>query len=106
MDNFKVIYKILKHLETALDYEVTDLSVIEPGRLGISRERWEQLLIMMQDDGYITGIITCKALGDDKRHISEPIQPTITIRGMEYLAENSFMKRAANMLRGAVDVIK
>ena len=47
MDNFKVIYKILKFLEVSLDYEQTDVDAISPERLHITHERWEQLLIMM-----------------------------------------------------------
>lgn len=106
MDNFKIIYKILKHMEASLDCELTDLEPISAFRLGISRERWEQLLIMMQDEGYIKGLVLGKSLSDDKRHISQPIEPEITIKGLEYLAENSFMKKAARMVKGAADIVK
>lgn len=106
MNNFKVIYQILKRLEAYLDCEGFDVDTISPFRLGITRERWEQILIMMQDNGYIKGIVVTKNLGDVKRHISEPICPEITIKGLEYLEENKFMRKAANMLKGAVDIVK
>jgi len=105
MDNFKIIYKILKFLEMSLDYEMTDVDAISYQRLGITKERWEQLLIMLQDSGYITGIAVTQSLGDNKRHIAEPITPVITLKGLEYLTENTLLKRAAALLKGAKDMI-
>lgn len=106
MDNFKIIYKILKHLESSMDAESTDIAPISPERLGITHDRWERLLILLQDDGYIKDIETAQALGEDRPHITEPIRPFITLRGLEYLADNSFMRRAAQLLRGTVEIIK
>ena len=105
MDNFTVIYKILKFLESSLDYEQTDIDAISPERIHITRERWEQLLIMMQDNGYVTGIVCTRTASDDKRHIVEPIKPVITLKGLEYLSENTFMKKAANLAKGIKDTI-
>nr|DAF39265.1 MAG TPA: YjcQ protein [Caudoviricetes sp.] len=106
MNNFKVIYRILKYLEASLDCEEFDVEAISPFRLDVTRERREQILIMMQDNGYIKGIVVTKNLGDMKRHIAEPICPEITIVGLEYLEENKFMRKAANMLKGAADIVK
>lgn len=105
MDNFKLIYKILRHLEASLDCEVLDVEAISHNHLGVSYERWEQLLIMMQDAGCIKGLVLGKALSDNRRHIAEPIEPEITISGLEYLEENKFMKKAANLVKGAVDLV-
>ena len=106
MNNFKVIYRILKYLEASLDCEEFDVEAISPFRLDVTRERWEQILIMMQDNGYIKGIVATKNLGDMKRHIAEPICPEITIVGLEYLEENKLMRKAANMLKGAANIVK
>lgn len=38
-------------------------------------------------------------------HIAEPIAPRITLKGMEYLSENTFMKKAANLVKGIKDTI-
>lgn len=105
MDNFKVIYKILKFLEASLDYEQTDVDAISPERLHITHERCEQLLIMMQDNGYVTGIVSTRTASDDKRHIVEPVKPVITLKGLEYLSENTLMKKAANIVKGVKDTI-
>lgn len=102
MDNFKTIYKILKHLESMMDCEETDVEAISHTRLGITRERWEQILILLQKDGYIDGIVSTQIFSDDKPHIIETIKPTITLKGLEYLAENPLLRKAGNMLKGIV----
>ena len=73
--------------------------------LNISFEKWEQMLIIMQDEGYIKGIVTTKSLEDKYNHISEPIYPKITIKGMEYLTSNSFMAKAKDMLKMAGEIL-
>jgi hypothetical protein len=35
-------------------------------------------------------------MSDSSPHVVLPTRPKITIKGMEYLEENSFMKKAAN----------
>ena len=41
MDNFKIIYRILKHLEEHMGEENLDIERISHGRLGISRSTWD-----------------------------------------------------------------
>lgn len=105
MDNFSIIYKILKALEKAMDYEMFDIATISPERLGITRERWEKLLIMLSKSEYIEGIVYDQVLSDYSPHICEPIQPVITLKGLEYLADNSLMKKAANVMKGIKETI-
>lgn len=105
MDNFKIIYRILKYLETSMDCNALSTEAISHIQLGITRERWEQLLIMMQDEGYIRGLVTAQSLSDSHRWIADPVAPEITIKGLEYLAENSFMKKAMNLTKEVKDSI-
>ena len=105
MDNFKVIYKILRELEKNMGNENFSIKSISAEMMKISFERWEQMLILMQDEGYIKGIVTSKALGDKYRHIAQPIQPEITIKGLEYLANNTLMAKAKEMIRMAGEII-
>lgn len=42
MDNFTVIYKILKALEQAMDYDEFDISRISHTKLDISYQRWKK----------------------------------------------------------------
>lgn len=105
MDNFKIIYKILKTLERALDYDEFDSSTLSAERLGISKNRWEQIWITLVKEGYVDGIHCTKELTDKCYHIAESIQPVITLKGLEYLAENSLMSKAAKLAKGITDMI-
>lgn len=105
MDNFKIIYKILRELEKNMGNEDFDVGIISAGKMKISFEKWEQLLILMQDDGYIKGLVLSTELGKMYRHIAEPIKPQITIKGLEYLANNSTIAKAKEMLRMAGEIV-
>ena len=105
MDNFTVVYKILRALEKGMDYDDFDTSAISPERLGITRERWEKILIMLVKSGYVEGIVYDQVLADYGPHICDPIHPVITLKGLEYLAENTLMKKAANVVKGIKDTI-
>ena len=100
MNNFKIIYRILKHLEESMDYEYINTEPISPETLGISKPRWEHIMIMLIQNGYITGVNYIQTLGDEKPRIVEPVKPIITLRGIEYLSENTFMKKASDVLKG------
>lgn len=95
MDNFRVIYKILKYLEAALDCDNPDFGAISAENLGVTKIRRDRLLIMLQDVGYISGLMTIVALDEPGERIYEPIHPNITVRGLEYLNENNIMQRIA-----------
>lgn len=105
MDNFAIMYKILRTLEKALDFEEFDMKTIAPERYGISYRRWEQLMIMLAKSGYIEGVMYEQCITDYGPRIIEPINPIITLRGLEYLADNSMMKKAAEVAKGIKEMI-
>ena len=102
MDNFKVIYKILKTLEKAMDVDEFDTGLISPEALGISQRRWCAIIAMLVENGYIKGVGLMKTMGYETVKVKN-IQ--ITLKGLEYLDENSFMKKAANLAKGIADII-
>ena len=105
MDNFTVIYKILKALEQAMDYDEFDVKQIFHTRLNISYQRWEKIMIMLAKSGYVEGVIYDQCSSDYSPHIEEPIAPVITLKGLEYLSDNSLMKKAANILKGIKEAV-
>ena len=105
MDKFKIIYKILKELERNMGNEDFDNYLISAERMKIPYAQWEHLIILLVDSGYIAGVITSKSMPDKFRHIVEPMEPYITMKGLEYLAENSFMAKAKELLKMAGDII-
>lgn len=103
MDNFKAVYKILSTLEKAMDYPEFDINLISAEKLGISKERWCRYIEMMADTGYIKGIemyidITGELNVDAK-------EMRITLKGLEYLQENTIMQRMYQMAKGIKEVI-
>ena len=87
MDNFVVIYRILKALEASMDFEEFDEQLISPERLGITKERRDKLLIQMQKEGYISGISVVQYVNLASPSVDIPNSISITIKGLEYLAE-------------------
>lgn len=105
MDNFKLIYQILKHLEIHLGEEDLEIDKISHEQLGVSFIRWEALLRMMQEDGYIKGLVYEQTMSDSSPHVVMPIRPKITIKGLEYLSENSMMKKVGDTLKKVKEII-
>ncbi len=103
MDNFKIIYRILRFLEKAMDLEEVDTDRISAEALGISEQRWIAIMEMLIKERYIDGI-SLKRSSDGYTEVSLSA-PRITLRGLEYLQENSLMRKAANLAKGVVDVI-
>lgn len=105
MDNFVVIYRILKALEASMDFEEFDERLISPERLGITKERRDKLLIQMQKEGYISGISVVQYVNLASPSVDIPNSISITIKGLEYLAENSLMTKAANLAKGVAEIL-
>lgn len=102
MDNFRIIYKILKALEKAMDCEEVDVSAISHKSLGISKKRWELILEMLYKEGLIEGIAIIETIGG---HGIKIMDPRITMGGLQFLDENSLMRKASNLAKGIVEVI-
>ena len=66
MDNFKVIYKILRYLEIMMDVSEPDMSPITAECLGLSQERWSNIMGMLIRNGYIEG-------AGAKRYVRTPL---------------------------------
>lgn len=105
MNNFTIIYKILKALEKALDYDEFDISRISAECLNITYQRWEKIIIMLIKSGYIEGIVYDQCCSDYSPKLEHPLCPVITLKGLEYLSENSVMKKAANVVKGIKETI-
>lgn len=103
MDNFNTIYKILSALEKAMDLPEFDISQISPENLKISQERWSRYIEMLADIGYIKGVRVFKNVCGETMIDEQDIR--ITLKGLEYLAENSIMKRIYNTARGIKEIM-
>lgn len=104
MDNFKIIYRILKILENAMGLEEFDKSLISAESLNLSLPLWSRIMKMLADNNYITGIEVWNSFDCNYPKVAA-IKPEITLKGLEYLNENSIMKKIANAAKGIVEVI-
>ena len=101
-DNFTCIYKILRALEKALDYPEFDIEQISYKVLDISKERWNKYIEMMDDAGYIKGVTIKQYVTGETAVICDDI--CITLKGLEYLTENSIMQRIYKTAKGIKDI--
>jgi len=103
MDNFKAVYKILSALEKAMDIPEFGISQIGPEIIGVSEERSARYLEMMVDVGYIKGIAVTRSITGNT--IIRGTDIRITLKGLEYLQENSTMRKMYNAAKGIVETI-
>lgn len=104
MDDFRIIYKILRILQKAMDCEEFDCSQLTAEQLKLSEPRWSRLMTMLVKEGYITGVTTWNSISCGYPRVALT-RPEITLKGLEYLEENSLMKRAADLAKGIKDTI-
>ena len=103
MDNFRVIYRILRYLEKALDYDEPNMDCISAKALKLSDQRWMALMEMLSKEGYIDGFSVQRTV--DGSILISSSMPRITLKGLEYLQENSLMKKAAELAKGVAEII-
>ena len=99
MEDIRAIYKIPKALDRGLDDDELDQSAIGPEALGVSENRRDALLAMLADEGHVGGV-TVRHYPDRPQPVVIIESPRVTLRGLEYLQENSLMRRAADIARG------
>lgn len=99
MDDFRLIYKILRILQRSMDYEELDKTVLSPENLGLTKPKWSRIMAMLLKEGYISGGQTWNAADCQYPRVALA-RPEITLKGLEYLEDNSLMKKAANLAKG------
>lgn len=103
MKEFQIIYRILKIFQKSMDLEEFDKENVSPKRLGLSEPKWCRIMAMLIREGYITGAETWNSADQNYPRVALT-RPEITLKGLEYLEENSLMKKAANMAKGIIDI--
>ena len=107
MEEFKAIYQILEAVRVAMDYEKFDFNNISPERLKITEQKRDELLVLLLKKGYLEGGVMIPLLkkGYLEGGVMIPLyggdvgikwlgKPRITLDGLEYLEENSMMKKS------------
>lgn len=103
-DMFMIIYCILKKL-----YECKKKGIrvcrndISHKRFGIPYSYWIDIMMEMQKKGYVDGVMCRSTKGTGKVLNYDDID--ITFEGIEYLHENSMMKKGAEALKKIKDIV-
>lgn len=103
MDNFKAVYAILTQLEHDMDLPEPDLKRIDHDALGVSELRWARYIEMMLSCGYIEGARVIRNLYGDVNCDCREMK--ITLKGLEYLQENSAMQKVYRTLKGIKETV-
>lgn len=87
-----------------MDSERADISKFDHEQLGVSEERWLKYIAMMKEAGYITGVSITQNMYGETLFDGENIR--ITLKGLEYLSENSIMQRMYKAAKGIHDIVR
>ena len=87
-----------------MDYQAFDLlEQVSPEHLKVSEERYNRYLEMMADVGYIKGVQITKNITGETQIDAEEVR--ITLKGLEYLQENSIMRKMYQTAKGIKEII-
>lgn len=103
MDDFKAICRILKALDADLDLDEPAPEAYSAERLGITGNRRDNLLWMMRREDYADGV-TREEYYDGASHV-DASGIRVTIKGLEYLHDNSMTAKAARAAKGIAEVV-
>lgn len=103
-DYFVLAYRVLRYLyECFKAGERADAELFGPGALGINSGYWVNLMQSLCGEGYITGIAFPSAVGGVSG--AKVYNAKITQKGIEFLQDNSKIKKAAEFLRTVKDIV-
>ena len=103
MDNFKAVYAILRQLEKDMDHSQPCLEKIDHEALGVSETRWTRYIQMMLECGYIADAKVIMTYYGELRCDCQNMR--ITLKGLEYLQENSTMQKLYKAAKGIKEVV-
>lgn len=99
---FSIAYKILSYLKYCYEHgEDPDLNILNASTFEISSNQFYRTLQMLMDDGYIKGLkFTPTKSGNIVNGLD---RICITSNGLQYLEENSMMKKAYKIFKEVKD---
>ncbi|MRH08478.1 head protein [Lactobacillus reuteri] len=101
-DFFTVAYKVLSYLKWCYENgKSPDVDILNADTFNISKVQFGNTLKMLKDHGYIDGVSITRTLNGTL--VIAISNASITVEGLQYLAENSMMKKAYNVLKEVKD---
>jgi len=103
MDHFKTVYRILRFLKDSEQFDEFEGECFTPEYFGLTANQWASTLERMIDDNHIKGVSI--RFGPDGHAAISLAKPRITTKGLEYLEENSLMRKAARLAKGIREIL-
>lgn len=103
-DFHAIVYRILSYIYRQLKSgKLLDPTMISPDELDIEPGYWAFILAELKSNGLTDGYV---AVRDTNRvwKITKLRDAEITMKGIEYLVDNSFMKRAKDEESGCINI--
>lgn len=103
-DYFVVAYRILRYLHECFKTgERAGLDMFGPDALGINNGYWVNMLESLTNEGYITGVEFPTAIGSIRS--AKICDARITQKGIEFLEDNTKIKKAAQFLKSLKEAV-
>lgn len=102
MNTLHIAYKILYSLEHEKKADYMG-KLISPAALDVPEDKWLEVLQTLLDEGYISGVKIGKdVLGNQYADVKHA---KITMKGAEYLSENSVMKKIGQTVTDVITIV-
>ena len=88
-----------------MDYEVLDIRKLSADNLDVTEPKRRALIGKKKKNGYVEGFQAIQYIGDPTPNIEGLEGIRITLKGLEYLEENSLMQKAARLAKGIAEVL-
>ena len=103
MDTLQIVYKILYNLEHKKKADYMG-QLISPTALGVTEDEWLNAIQMLLDEGLIAGVkIRHDILGNTTIDVKNA---RATLKGVQYLHDNSAMKKIAEVATDIITILK
>lgn len=107
-DYHVIVYQVLAYLYQCLkNGSQVDVSMLEPGSIllkQLNEHYWAYIIYNMSETGFIDGVVFAKLDGMRTPHPVDLKDCIITPQGIEYLCDNSFMKKAKAFLKDMKEI--
>lgn len=107
-DYYVLAYRILAYLyECVKQGQQPDLDYLtyDTKQFPVNESYWNYVLANLLQEGYIEGVYLVPILGRNDKGIKGMQDIRITPKGIEYLQENSMMKKAGKVLKELKELV-
>lgn len=101
----RTIYRILKTLLKYAGRQDFSNELISAKKLGVTYDEWSYIMVLLQKSGYIDGLVYTQSLTQRFPEIVDFERVGITISGIEYVEENSTMKKIGEILKEVGEIL-